>query len=302
MRNVWAILATLALVLTAAPAAAVDATSIAVSTSTVGATAVTVTGVLTLGDDALAPVTVSTDAAGDARPNAAGLDLGDTTMTVDYSATAPRLIVQQKVQGSMASADGNPPALGYGWPIAVSGATGDPRWRGAGSRGTNFTPRDGWWTGVCSAGSAGWSCASDVEGVANAEGITWKVPFSMIQGRVGRTIGGSTAFGGNPRSFVWPSAFVLMGTAPSDTASNALPYLIPGLVEAGIAPVGVPIWEVPFVANPSTNSASFNARTGAFSMNVPKPSTTGDHTLWVRSCFGDPEAPTCAVTQQPIVL
>ena len=302
MRNMRTMLVVMTVLVAAAPASAAETTTISVGAVTVGETAVSVGGVLSLGDDALTPVTVSTDAQGDARPSAAGFDIGDSTMTVDYTGTQARLVVHQKIFGGMADANGMPPAQGYGWPIEVDSWSGDPLWLGAGSKGTNFTPRDSWWTALCTAAAAGWSCVTDVDGSVSSSGITWKIPFTMIGGRVGRTVAGSDAYGGNPRSFVWPSAVVTMPSAPSDSASNALPYLIPGLVEAGIAPVGTPQWQVPFVPNPSTNSAAFNHRTGAYSMNVPKPATTGEHTLWVRSCFGDPEEPTCAVTQQAITL
>jgi hypothetical protein len=297
MRNLGAGLVALAFMLTTVPAGAVDASTIAINSAVRNGAAVTVQGLLTLGDDALTPVTVSEDAAGDARLPAGGFDIGNSTVGVDYTGTSPRLVVTQLLNDGAADADGNPPAQGFSWPIQVDAGSGDPLWLAAGSRGTNIPPGDAWWTGLCTAGEDGWICGTPLPGSVTTDAITWNIPFSSLGAKAGKSISASTAFGASPRSFVWPSVIVTQSTAPIDSAPAPLTYLIPGLVEAGIAPVGTHPGLVGF-----NTSAPFAHRTGAYTLNVPAPASPGTYTVWVRSCFGDPEDSTCVLNSQDVVL
>jgi hypothetical protein len=297
MRMFSATLAAIALVFAALPAGANENSTLAVTDAVAGGSTITVQGLLTLGADATEPMTVSTDPQGDARVNAAGYDLGDSTVVADFSGSSPRLIVRQQIFDGVADGDGNPPGQGYSWPIAVDGAGGDPLWLAAGSRGTNFTPADGWWTGLCTAGADGWICGSPVPGSVTSDAITWTVPFNMLQAKPGKTVGAGTAYGGSPRSFVWPSVLVTQSTAPVDSAPAVSSYLIPGLVEAGIASTGVSPHQVAYTA-----SAQFAHRTGEYQLSVSTPSAPGDYTIWVRSCFGDVEEPTCVLGSHPLSI
>jgi hypothetical protein len=279
-----AVVLALALALAAVPAGADEPTSIALDSVTVDASAVTISGKLTLGADALGPTTVSRDPAGDARVPGAGFDLGDSTVRFDYSANAPRLVVTQKLHDGMGENDGNPPAMGFSWPIQVDDGDGTPRWLAAGSRGTNFLPSDGWWVGMCTAGSEGWICDEPLQGSVAADAITWQMPFNAIGARAGRTLRSSGAYGGTPRSFAWPSV-VITATTPMDAAPRAMP----ADRHAG---------QVTFTPNP----AAFAHRTGLYSMSLPLPAQPGDYKVWVRSCFGDADDPDCVVTSRPLQL
>ena len=297
MRTISAGVAAIAIVIAALPAGAADATTLTVTSAVTNGSVITVAGLLTLGADATEPMTVSTDPQGDARVSAAGFDLDASTVVADFSSSSPRLVVRQQIFGGLADPDGNPPGQGYSWPIQIDDGGGDPLWLAAGSKGTNFLPSEGWWTGLCSISADGWLCDSPVPGSVTADAITWIVPFTMLQARAGRTVGAGTAYGGTPRSFVWPSVIVTSSTAPLDTASAAFPYLIPGLVEAGIAATGTLPSQVSF-----TTSAPFAHRTGQYQLTLPAPAQPGDYTIWVRSCFGDAEAPTCVLSSQPLAV
>jgi hypothetical protein len=297
MRVLSATFAAIAIVFAALPAGANENTTLAVTNAVASGSTISVAGLLTLGADAAEPMTVSTDPQGDARFNAAGYDLGDSTVVADFSGTSPRLVVRQQIFDGLADEDGNPPGQGYSWPLQVSGAGGDPLWLGAGSRGTNFTPADSWWTGLCRLGEGGWACDTPVPGSVTGDAITWTVPFAMLQAKPGRTVEAGTVYGGTPRSFVWPSLIVTHSAAPIDSAPAVAPYLIPGLVEAGIAPAGAAPHQVNFAA-----SAPFAHRTGEYQLSLSAPSAPGDYTVWVRSCFGDVEEPTCVLGSHPLSL
>jgi hypothetical protein len=297
MRVVSATFVAIAVAVAALPAGANENTTLAVTEAVASGSTITVAGSLTLGADAAEPMTVSQDPQGDARINAAGYDLGDSTVVADFSGTSPRLVVSQQIFDGAADGEGHPPAQGYSWPIAVEGAGGDPLWLAAGSRGTNFTPSDSWWTGMCTAGTDGWICNTPIAGSVTGDAITWTVPFSMLQAKPGKIVGAGTAYGGSPRSFVWPSVLVTQSTAPIDSAPAVLPYLIPGLVEAGVAPAGSSPHQAAYTA-----SAPFAHRTGEYQLSVPTPSAPGDYTIWVRSCFGDAEEPTCVLGSHPLSI
>jgi hypothetical protein len=297
MRVLNAAFAAIVVVVAALPAGADENTTLAVTGAVPSGSTITVQGLLTLGADAVEPMTVSEDPQGDARVNAAGYDLGNSTVVADFSGTSPRLVVQQQIFDGVADENGNPPGQGYSWPIAVEGAGGDPLWLAAGSRGTNFTPEDSWWTGMCTAGADGWICNTPVPGSVTSDAITWSVPFTVLQAKPGKIVGAGTAYGGSPRSFVWPSVLVTQSLAPVDSAPAAMSYLIPGLVEAGIAPAGSSPHQVAYNA-----SGAFSHRTGEYQLNLTAPSAPGDYTVWVRSCFGDAEDPTCVLGSHPLTL
>ena len=295
MRIVKAAVTALAVVFAALPAGAGDTTTVTITNAAVDATTITVDGLLTLGADATTPLTVSTDPQGDARVPAGGLDLGDSTIHADFSGTTPRLVVQQKVFGGMG--EDSPSGLGFSWPIRIDAGGSEPQWLGAGSSNTNFPPSGGWWTGVCTNGADGWLCDSAVPGTVTKEAITWAVPFNIMQARSGRVVSASPAHGGRPNAFVWPSVLVTAGSGSVDTARAPAEYLIPGLVEAGLAPAGAPVGGVTW-----SGEAPFSHRTGTFQLKVPTPAQPGTYDLWVRSCFGDGYEPTCVLTTQPLTL
>lgn len=297
MRMLSAAVTVVAMILAALPAGANEQTTIAITSSAVNGSTITVDGVLTLGADATEPFTISTDPQGDARVPAGGFDLGDSTVVADYSGTSPRLVVEQQIFGGMPDEDGNPPGMGFSWPIKIGDGGGDPQWLAAGSAGTNFTPSDTWWTGLCVNGEGGWICDTPVPGTVTEDAITWSVPFTMVGARAGRTVSASSAHGGRPNSFVWPSVLVTAGLISTDTATAPIEYVIPGSVEAGIAPAGTPLGAVPWSAE-----TPFAHKTGTYQLNLPAPADAGDYAVWVRTCFGDGWEPTCVVASQPLTL
>lgn len=295
MRTLRAAVTAIALMLAALPASAGDTTTLAITNAAVDGATITVGGLLTLGADATTPFTISTDPQGDARIPAGGLDLGDSTIHADFSGSSPRLVVQQKIFGGLA--DDSPSGLGFSWPIRIDAGGSEPQWLGAGSSNTNFPPSDGWWTGLCTNGADGWLCDSAVPGTVTEDAVTWSVPFNTISARPGLVVSGSTAHGGRPNAFIWPSVLVTAGPASIDTALAPSEYVIPGLVEAGLAPAGAPVGAVTWAAE-----GPFAHRTGTYQLKVPTPAQAGAYDLWVRSCFGDGYEPTCVTSRQPLTL
>lgn len=268
-------------------------TTLTVGSVSVTSTRLTVRGALTVGPEAFAPVVVSTDAAGDAGVSGAGLDLGNTTFEVTGYTTAPKVVVKMALHDGIAALDGNAPATGFSWPITV---TDDSRtlFLGAGAAGTNFTPRTGSWVGLCTV-TTGWNCGTSLPGGVSASAVQWELPFGNTV-KPGAAIEAGGTYGGVPSSFAWPSVYILAGTAPADTASGSVGYRIPGGVEAAVTAEGdEEPFEFPF-------TASSNTKTGAYTVTVDHPGTTGPHTLWLRSCHGAVDAPVCVVKTHPVTL
>jgi hypothetical protein len=297
MRAALAAIGALAVVLATLPAGANEATTISLDAVTANGSSLLIDGTLTLGADALEPFTLSADPQGDARVPAGGFDLGDSTVSFNFAPTQPRLVITQSLFGGAADSDGNPPGQGFSWPIQIDAGSSEPLWLAAGSKGTNFTPADNWWTGLCRVSADGWICDTPVPGAVTTDAITWEVPFNMLGAKSGRLLSASSAYGGTPRSFVWPSVLVTQSTAPTDSAAAPSPYVIPGQVEAGIAPTGTLPAQVPF-----TVQAPFAHKLGTYQLALAAPSSPGDYTVWVRSCWGLEDEPTCVVASQPVTL
>lgn len=256
--------------------------ALTVTSVTVGSSTLTVRGALALPAEAFAPVTVSTDGAGDARVD--GTDLRDTTAKVTGWPTAPAVELTTAL-----TAGGTPPLHGFAVPIDL--ADGRNLWLGAGTPGSN-SGRTANWTGLCVI-TTGYSCATPLEGAVAATGVTWKLPIGSTA-KSGSTIAAGSAYGSVPTSFAWPVAYVTAATAPHDSATALSGYVVPGGVEA----VALPTSDGEPVEWPST--AAVKPTTGAYTVTVDKPAGPAPHTLWVRSCWGSGDAPTCLVTSRAL--
>lgn len=287
-----------AMAATVPPAGAADPlTSMTIGSVNRGATDLVVTGNIALGVDATGPFTVSTDGAGDASPAGVGLDLGDTTFSVTTGSSNPKLIVETKLNDGNATLGGNAPFTGFSFPFVVDADSTPNLWLGAGSAGTNITPRTDRWVALCNTAS-GWTCPGSLGGGITTTSVRWELPFNSATPKIkpGMLIEPGGANGGVPTSFAWPSAFVLAGVRPSDTAASMNPYLVPGGVEVGIAPQGTPITKVAF------SPASVSSLTGSFARSVALPAQPGTYTVFARSCWGNADAPTCVVATQDQLL
>ena len=279
----------------ATSAAAEEPTTLSLTTPSVTSTKVSVRGVLRLGADALAPVAVSTDGAGDVQTAGMGFDLGNTTFQLADPAGTPTVVVKMAVNDGNATFAGAPPANGYSWPITVDGNSAPNYWLAAGTQGTNNPPQTGNWVGLCTV-TTGWACTTPLAGSVTASAVTWQLPLGGPAAvKAGSVVDAGGVYGGVPASFAWPSGLVFAPTAPYDTAGLSVGYRVPGGVEIAIT-------DSPDTAPEEyTSTGAVNLKTGTFSVLVDRPAA-GEHTIWVRSCFGASDAPTCLVASRPLTL
>ena len=277
---------------TGAPASAADPTTVVnIQTVTRGTTDLAISGKVVLGTDATGPITVSTDAPGDASPAGAGLDLGDTTFSITTGSSNPKLIVETKLHDGNTTAGGSVPFTGFSFPFVVDGDSTPNLWLGGGGAGTNFPPSASSWVTLCNT-ATGWTCPGSLGGAVTLGSIRWELPFNSATPKIkpGVLIDPGGSNGGVPSSFAWPSAYILAATSPADRAASMTPYLVPGSVEIAVAPVGTPEWKLIF--SPATVSVS----TGSYIGSLAAPTVPGTYTVFARSCWGSADMPTCVTT------
>jgi hypothetical protein len=284
----------------ATPADPTTPTSIGVSSATVGSTTIAVTGTLTLGSDALSAFTVGTDAAGDASPANAGLDLGNLTVTPNPTAKNLKFSI---ALNDASAIGGTAPASGLGVPVVVDGED-HTWWLGGGNAGSN-EGKTGPWTGLCTNENAagtrgGWDCTRSLTGAMNGTHVEWTLGYTKVTPAIspGSTIDFSGAGAAPiPVSFLWPAALVLGGVSPADTIDSTIQYVVPGGTQLGIAPVGTPESSVDYTA-----AGVLNATAGTFTGSLAKPAAPGAYTVFVTSCYGSTDEPTCVTATRDITV
>ena len=295
MRRIGSLFVMVVLCVAAFQGVAVPAESSAVQVDavTVGNT-VSVSGTLTLGTDATGPTTVGTDGAGDANPPKLGFDLGNASVTPDLA--GKKLTLTLKVNDGLPGVDGIAPAAGYVWPIGFDGVdTG--LWLGSGTFVAGWPPKAGKWFELCASAAGSYSCGNVVPGAMSASQVSWTIPFSRTgtagySANYGSTLDVGGAAPGSPAVIPW--AVATFGQT-FDTVS-IVGYKIPGRVEVGIAPAGTLESKVQY-----NSGAAFNPATSKFTVTAPTPAP-GSYTVFVRSCFGLAEEPTCVKTTQPLTV
>ena len=287
------------------PAAAAD-TAVTVSTATVSGSSISVAGNVAYGADATGALTLSTDPAGDTQ--VPGMDLGNLTVRTDVAAR--RLIWTLELKNGLQDPVGGPPPALTGFIVPVMVDDQDFwRWLGAGTAGTALG-QTGKWTGLCSNETAsgtqgGWGCPGVLAGAGTysysgsitASGISWTQPFSQMKPQIqyGSVVTPSSIHGGAPISMAWPPG-LLGAAAPIDTGGFASPYKVPGEVKVAVTAAG---------SLPSPDAfatkATFNGTTGNFTASVPA-GGTGARTVWVQTCYGNNDTPTCVTGSKDVTV
>jgi len=291
--------AALALALTVAsalPGAAAPTTTLAISSTAASASSIAVSGSLQLGDDATGALTLGEDPSGDSTVPQVGLDIKKVSVVADVSTS--RLIYRIETHDMPPVVDGSAPFYGYTIPIAVDGDTTPGYFLGAGNAGSNFPPAAGKWWALCTSTSAGYGCtaspAGPLSGTMSANLITITLPFARVGATRGATIEPGTVVGcPGACSTLWA------GLLFNNTGGDSLPlpaFKIPGSVSVGVARADTPIDLV------ATNTPAAVAADGSWTASLGRPSTTGDHIVVARSCWGNTEAPTCVIQSAPITL
>lgn len=305
-------LATVALIVTPATSAATttasfgafeaqaETTTIAVQSAAVNGGSISVAGVVNYGADALGPVTLSEDVAGDVAVAGAGLDVGDVSVETDLA--KQRLIFTLQLHDGLAAPVNGPgPFTGYMVPLL---SDGDDRWRwlGAGGIGTNFAPQAGGWGALCSnelenGQQGGWSCTDTITTTITADSVRWELPFAKMKPQIqyGSVIESSSIYCGSACSFQWPSFFNLAALFATDVSFPMDEFQVPGAVSLGITPDGTP----PSAASFGTK-ATFNPATSEFSGALATPIDPGSYTVWARTCYGTPIS--CVVQGAPLEI
>lgn len=277
-----------------------ETTTIAVQSAAVNGGSIAVAGVVNYGADALGPVTLSEDVAGDVAVAGVGLDVGDVSVETDL-AKQQLIFTLQLHDGLAAPVNGPGPFTGYMVPLL---SDGDDRWRwlGAGGIGTNFPPQAGGWGALCSNESengeqGGWSCTDAITTTISADSVRWELPFAKMKPQIqyGSMIESSSINCGSACSFQWPSFFNLAALFATDVSFPMDEYKVPGEVELGIAPTGTQPSAVSF-----GTKATFTPSTSAFNAVLPAPTTPGDYTVWTRTCYGAPIS--CVYGNAPIQI
>ena len=275
--------------------------SISIGNAALGGGKVTVTGAVSYAADAVGPLVVATDAAGDAGDagNQAGLDIKD--LSIQTLLKAKKVVFTMGIAGLAAPVDGSAPATGFHWPVVVNGED-RTRWLGAGTAGSNFAPRTGDWAGLChnETANGGWDCTTSLTGSISASTVRWELPFTRSVPAItnGATIEGSGGpYCGVPCSWPWPSV-VVGAAAPSDFADAPAMYKVPGEIKLGIAPAGTPEPSVTYAGAGSFTATTETAGTYAGSVNAP--AAPGTYTVWSKTCFGD--GSTCVTASRDITI
>jgi len=271
-----------------------ETSSVQVDTVTVG-TNVVVAGTLALGTDATGPTTIGTDGSGDASPPGVGLDLGNATVTPDLA--GKKLTLKLNVNDGLPGVDGIGPGAGYVWPFAFDGVD-NAAWLAAGTFVSGWLPKTEKWFELCSTAAGSYTCAIPMTGSMTASQVSWTIPFSRSatpawSATYGSTLEAGSATPGSPATIPWA---VVSGGSAFDTV-GIVGYTIPGRVEVGIAPAGTLESKVNYAS-----SGVFTPATSKFTVTAPKPAAAGSYTVFVRSCFGQTEEPTCLKTTQPLTI
>jgi hypothetical protein len=267
-----------------------ETSSVQVDSVTVGGT-VSVTGTLLLGTDATNATKVGSDVAADSSVDGIGLDVGDAFVTPNIA--GKRLTLSVNVNDGLPGIDGITPGAGYVWPLAANGSDNNT-WLAAGTLVSGWPPKTEKWFELCSTSAGSYTCGTPVTGTMTASQIAWTVPFGQLGSGVnyGSTLEVGASTPGSPGTIPWA---VVSGGSSFDVVSISS-YRIPGRVEVGIAPAGTLESNVQY-----TSGAPFNATTSKFTVTAPKPAP-GSYTLFVRSCFGLDDDPTCVNASQPLTI
>lgn len=265
-----------------------EVSTLEIGSVTVGSN-VTVSGTLALGTDATGATKVGTDGSGDARPPGLGLDVGDAFVTPNLA--AKRLTLALNVNDGVPGIDGIGPAAGYVWPIAFDGVDNN-NWLAAGTYVSGWLPKTEKWFELCSTNGS-YTCGNPMAGTMSASQVTWTIPFNVSgAASYGSTLEPGGSYPGSPGTVPWA---VVVGGSNFDTVAVS-GYKIPGRVEVGIAPAGTGESKVQY-----SSSAAFNPATSGFTVTAPKPAA-GSYTVFVRSCFGNLDEPTCLKASQPLTV
>ena len=265
---ITAALLTLAIV---SPAGAADpSTGVTTLNATVG-TNVAVSGVATFVD---VPVTVGTDADGDATPGAIGADVRKLTIA---RPSGNNLKFTMEIDDFYT---GVPvPNIVYLWPLMVNGEDTQLFLMAGAGRGFPSPSADPGFA-VMQNSADGFAPVADVSGTLGNGGVTWTVPMGSIAGKAGDNIDQGSGAPASTRAGI--HQIVWLESPQYDSFTVREPYTIPGnLVELGIAPAGTPEDAVPL-----TVKATVNNTTGAFSGSLPKQATPGEYVVVAKACFG----------------
>jgi hypothetical protein len=274
-----------------AQADAPAATSIAISSAGRNGSTVDVAGTLTLGADALVPITVADDPSGDSSIPGIGLDLGKVTVTLDLAGNKLVYTVNIFDMLPVAQLQG-PPGFGYFAPIMVDGADAS-LWLAQGNAGGNFPPATAkFWTLCHQAG--GYVCDSPITGTIGNGALTWNLPFGKAAISPGSTVEVGTGVL-CPGLCTGEWAVVLGNDGPGDDTTLS-GYRVPGGVQVGIAALDVPDDQI------ELEPVSVNKATGAWSGSVAAPSAPGTYRVVATSCWGLLDAPTCATSSTTLTM
>jgi hypothetical protein len=297
MRSIWTTSAiAIAVVMTpGAPVNAADTTAVTLGSVDRSGSSVTLGGTIVLGDDSLAPVELGTDAAADELGGAAPLPLGTDLVKASVSMDAEkRLVFKIEVSDPPSATESIAPAFSYLWPIAVNAedlgsylkASNDPSGSG---KTYHLCKRD------VAANSL--SCPRVLTGSMSNGVTTLTVRTSHLGAPGGSTIDPGALGGGTSCNAICatltPGPQTLYNAGGDDLALSSS-YIVPGGVEAAVAPVSTPDSSIVFKTTGTVGP------TGTWSAVVSAPNLVAgtQYKAAARSCFGLQESPTCIVTTQ----
>ena len=282
-------------------AGAQTATSLSIGSATASGANVAISGAVSYGDDAAAPIVVSEDPMGDDADGGQipqGTDLGNASIATDLAG--------KKLTFSFGVYDQTPgakmaPAFVYAWPFMVDGVD-EMRFLSSGTAGswTGLGPAadpNGWFR-LCQV-TDGYICATPLTGTMGNGKVEIALPFSRAAITPGALIEQGTGGCSSLCSTFNPTAF-FFDSFGGDT-SAPVGYQMPGEVKLGIAPAGIPDGSVSTPVEATVSIGSGKA-SGTFSGSVPKPASPGEYKVVARSCFGNVEQPICVTTSTPFTV
>lgn len=290
-RRLVPIVATVLVLGTALPAGAAETTSVQFTSAVANGGTIAVDGTVAFGDDALGPVLLAEDPAGDAAAGGAGQDLAGISVSTDL---AGRKVTYHVGVHDMLPTGMPAPFYGYTAPIMVDGDDSGGLFLGAGNSGSgwNGAPQPTTWWALCASPENTYSCPTALTGTMDTEGLTIDLPFARAGIEPGSTIepGAGIACGG-VCSTAW--AVVLFNNLGDDVFYSG--YRVPGGVEVAVVPAGTP------VGNSWQGAGTVDAQ-GAWSATVAAPAQPGDYDVAARACWGSIDELLCAQATTTITL
>lgn len=273
------------------PAGAADTTSVTVASATAAGASIQVAGTLTLGADALAPVTLVDDPQGDSTVSGAGLDFGKVTVTTDLAGS--KLTYTINTFDMPPVVNQTAPFYGYISPIMVDGNDAPRYFLAAGNIGANFPPAIGRFWALCT-NAAGYACGTVLTGTMGSNVITLNLPFAKAAIKRGSTVevGAGLACPGLC-STIW--AVLLFNNTGGDSGAF-IGFKVPGEVRLGIGPADTP------VGNIATDTPATVKADGTWTGSIGAPGAPGEYQVVARSCWGSTEEPVCATGTAAVTI